>query len=307
MKTPESLLEATRMFDSVDKAHDYLTKLRWSDGVIGCPGCGCSENYYLATQKRWKCKGCSKQFSVKVGTIFESSPIGLDKWLIALWLIVNAKNGISSCELSRALKVTQKTAWFMNHRIRLALENGTIETLKGTVGADESYIGGKASNMHYVERMARNERYGSRGSAGKAVVFGMLERGGKVEAKVIDRADQKSATKNILKSVDGHAKLFTDDHGSYQQMGFYYAHSIIHHATEYVRDNVHTNGIENFWSLLKRGLKGTYISAEPYHLQRYVVEQVFRFNHRKENDGGRFVKALNQIAGCRLTYNELTG
>ena len=262
---PQSLLEATRVFNTPEKAHGYLVKLRWSDGVIGCPECACSENYYLKIQKRWKCKACSKQFSVKNGTIFEASPIGLDKWLIAVWLIVNAKNGISSCELARALEVTQKTAWFMNHRIRLALQNGTFETLKGTVEADETCIGGPAEFKHHDKRHEAK----TRPRFGKTVVFGILERGGKVKATAIEKPDRSTVGKHILKNVDGNSKLFTDAFSGSDYMSFYYQHQVINHAYEYVRNNVHTNGIENFWSLLKRSLKGTYVSVEPYHLSRY--------------------------------------
>ena len=306
MNQPKTLMEATRYFSDPDVALEFMVKLRWPNGVA-CPACGCLGAGFLKTRRIWKCRDCGKQFSVKVGTIFEDSPISIDKWLCAIWMISNCKIGVSSYEIHRALGVTQKTAWFMLHRIRLALQNGTVETVKGTIEADETYIGGKAGNMHYAERMARNEIHGSRGSAGKAVVFGMLERGGRVEAKVIKRADQKTAQANLLKHVDGHAKLFTDEHGSYANMSFYFSHSVIHHATQYVKDNVHTNGIENFWSLLKRGLKGTYVSVEPYHLGSYVAEQVFRFNLRKENDATRFMTAASQIVGLRLTYAELTG
>lgn len=306
MKTPESLIEATRMFCNPQKAHDYLTKLRWPEGVIGCPTCGCSENYYLKPQRRWKCKACKRQFSVKVGTVFEDSPIGLDKWLIALWLIVNAKNGISSCELARALSVTQKTAWFMLHRIRLALQAGTVEKLSGRVEADETYIGGKARNMHRSRRNAIGVEK-MIGGAGKTIVLGMLERGGKVVTHVIKNPTRKTMVKHLTRHIDGYSALFTDGHRGYDDMGFYFQHQIVDHAVEYVRGNVHTNGMENYWSLLKRTLGGTYVSVEPFHLFRYLDEQAFRFNNRKDSDGERFVSALGGIAGRRLTYFELTG
>jgi transposase-like protein len=195
MRSPQSLLEATRLFSNPDTAHAYLRDLRWPDGVIPCPNCAGTGHYYLANQRRWKCKICKKQFSVKVGTIFEDSPLGLDKWLIGTWLITNAKNGISSCELARGLEVTQKTAWFMLHRIRLAMQNGTIEKLADDGEVDETYIGGKARNMHPY---TRRRKITGTGGKDKAVVMGMLERGGPVIAQVIGRP-KKPVLQGIVK------------------------------------------------------------------------------------------------------------
>ncbi|MBX3114528.1 MAG: IS1595 family transposase [Fimbriimonadaceae bacterium] len=301
---PTTLMEAVTKFSNEDKAFEFAVNLRWPGGVI-CPMCGCKEHSFLSTRKTWQCKGCNKQFSVKKGSIFEDSPIKLGKWLIAMWLIANAKNGISSYELHRSIGVTQKTAWFMLHRIRLAMQSGSMELLKGTVEADETYIGGKSKNMHAWRREACR-LYGQRFS-NKTAVFGMMERGGRVEAKIIENNDRKTLGRVITSRVDGYAKLFTDAHTGYDNMKFYYEHHIIQHAREYVRGNVHTNGIENFWSLLKRTINGTYVSVEPIHLSRYLAEQVFRFNNRKINDAGRFITAMTQISGKRLTYSELTG
>lgn len=304
MKHPESLIEATRLFSTPEKAHEYLKSLRWPDGVVGCPTCGNTEHYYLATQKRWKCKACKRQFSVKVGTIFEDSPISLDKWLIAVWLIVNAKNGISSCELSRSLEVTQKTAWFMLHRIRLAMQMGTFEKLSGEVEVDESYIGGKARNMHHGPRRRLHSKGGG---MGKAIAMGFLERGGRVKAKVIGGTDRKTMQREVFAHVDEMAKIFTDGATGYKDLSFYYQHQTIDHAIQYVRGNVHTNCIENFWSLLKRSLGGTYVSVEPFHLFRYLDEQAFRYNERKATDRDRFMLVTSNIAGKRLTYSVLIG
>jgi transposase-like protein len=249
----------------------------------------------------WNCNGCRRQFSAKIGTIFEDSPIKFSKWLPAMWLIVNCKNGISSCELARDLKVTQKTAWFMLHRIRLAMRNGSL-ILSGEVEADETYIGGKARNMHKEQRAKVRT-----GTMGKITVMGMLERGGKVVANVIQNPTRQTLRDNILGTVDETAKLFTDAHSGYDGLSFHYQHSVINHAVEYVNGNVHTNGIENFWSLLKRGLGGTYISVEAFHLFRYIDEQAFRFNSRKASEADRFTSALSQVVDRRLTYKELIG
>jgi transposase-like protein len=300
-KTPKTLIEATRMFADEDVAFEQVKNLRWPNGVR-CPMCGHGEHSFLSTRKTWQCKGCNKQFSVKKGSIFEDSPIKLDRWLIAMWLIANAKNGISSYELHRSLGVTQKTAWFMLHRIRLAMQNGTFEKLCGEVEVDETYIGGKARNMH-PEKRARVKT----GTMGKTAVMGMLERGGKVQAKVIDKPDRKTLQREVKGRVDGTAKLYTDGHSGYDGLGFYYQHMVVDHAVEYVRGNVHTNGIENFWSLLKRTIGGTYVSVEPFHLFRYIDEQAFRFNSRKGTDSDRFESALSGIDGRRLTYKNLTG
>ena len=251
----------------------------------------------------WRCNGCKKQFSVKTGTIFEESPISFSKWLPAMWLIVNAKNGISSCELARALKVTQKTAWFMLHRIREAMDAGTFDKLQGLVEADETFVGGKAKNMHKWQREGMG-----RGSKGKAAVHGMIERGGKVVATTVPNLEGPTLRGNIHKHVDRDAVIFTDEFKAYDLLNKRFVHKVIDHTQGYVlEDGTHTNTIENFWSLLKRGLHGTYISVEPFHLFRYVNEQVFRFNERKETDSYRFYKALSMVVNKRLTYNELTG
>ena len=257
-------------------------------------------------------KDCHKQFSVKTGSVFEDSPIPLDKWLTAVWLVVNCKNGVSSYEIMRDLKVTQKSAWFMLHRIRLALREGNFEKIGGTEGGpvemDETFIGGKVKNMHKRKKPVKASK--GRGIAGKAIVVGMLERKGRVCAEVVMDRTQAILHAVAQKHLADGTTLITDEWGGYEGIDF--EHEIINHADTYVRDLVHTNGIENFWSLLKRGLNGTYISVEPFHLFRYIDEQAFRYNNRATkdnplNDADRFVLAVSQIAGKRLTYAELTG
>jgi transposase-like protein len=321
MELPKSLVEAIEYFSDEQRCIDTVAYMRWPDGNPTCPDCGNQKPYYLASQKRWKCSfgKCGRQFSVKVGTIFEDSPISLKKWLPAMWLICNCKNGISSHELARDLKVTQKTAWFMLQRLRLALKD--VPTHKfgfgGPVEADETFIGPIPSRMH-KDRKAKyysQKRQGQRGElyVGKTAVHGMLDRElRQVRAKVIPNIKRETLQNAVLQQVTPFAKLYTDEATGYDGMEKKFVHKIVNHSLEYVRGQVHTQGIENFWSLLKRGLKGTYVAVEPFHLDRYLDEQVFRFNNRatKDNpltDADRFALALSQIVNKRLTYAELTG
>lgn len=306
MKHPKTLQQAVIYFNDSDNCLNYMASRRWPNGAV-CPTCGREDVTFLSNQKKWQCKSAhaKRQFSVKTGTIFEDSPLGLDKWLIAVWMITNCKNGISSYEVHRAIGVTQKTAWFMIHRIRVAMECGSFEKLSGEVECDETYIGGKSKFMHAKKRKALNM---TRGYEQKTGVMGMLQRGGKVKATVIKQADTRTLLGLVNQNVEYGSTVMTDDAGGYRNMSEEdYIHEIINHAVEYVRGNVHTNSIENFWSLLKRSIKGTYVSVEPSHLQKYVEEQVFRYNERKGDDGQRFHKITSQVAGKRLTYAELTG
>jgi transposase-like protein len=247
-----------------------------------------------------------------VGTIFEDSPISLDKWLVALWMVVNCKNGISSYEVGRALGLTQKSAWFVLHRLRLALQTASLVKLGGegkTVEVDETYIGGLSRNMH---KAVRARKIKGTGGKDKTLVVGFLERGGKVRTSVPGNRRKKTLHREVKQNVGVGSILFTDALPSYNDLESDYAHKVIDHAVAYVDGAVHTNGMENYWSLLKRGIKGTYVSVEPFHLFRYLDEQAFRFNNRatKENpmnDGDRFQLALSQIAGKRLTFAEVTG
>jgi len=314
MKEPKTLQQAIEHFADPERAFIYAVNWRWPDGVITCPRCGHDKHSFIKTRLLWFCKGCKKQFTVKVGTIFEDSPIPLDKWMTAMWMVVNCKNGVSSHELHRSLGVTQKSAWFMLHRIRLAMQDETTGKLggNGPVEMDETFVGGKVKNMHKARKpkpiATRTARLS--GSIGKTIVVGMLERKGRVKAQVVLDRTQAVLHGLIHKHVATGTTLMTDEHGGYK--GTDYEHEIINHANEYVNGLIHTNGIENFWSLLKRGLNGTYVSVEPFHLFRYIDEQAFRFNNRatKDNkltDSDRFTLALSQVAGKRLTYQELTG
>jgi transposase-like protein len=314
---PKSLLQATRYFADVDVCVDFVASMRWPNGAI-CPHCNGSKVSYLSTRRIWKCmnRDCHKQFSVKTGSIFEDSPLPLDKWLTAVWLVVNCKNGISSYEIMRDLHVTQKSAWFMLHRIRLALREGNWEKMGGSdsgpVEVDEAFIGPDLRKMHADKRLNRMTAMNGRN---KTVVMGMLDRDArKVRAKMVPNARRETLLNEILNSIKDRSTIYTDRAPAYDHLGTLqdYVHETVNHVEEYVRGQVHTQGIENFWSLLKRGLKGTYVAVEPFHLDRYVDEQVFRYNNRATkdnplNDADRFVLAVSQIAGKRLTYAELTG
>lgn len=323
---PKSLQAAIQYFSSPDNCLHYVVARRWADGVV-CPTCGSREVHFIPTRRLWECKAkhAKRQFSVKVGTVMEDSAIPLDKWLCAFWMVANCRNGVSSYEIGRALQVTQKSAWFMLHRIRLAMQESSTTKLGGSgnpVEIDETFIGGKARNMHSSRRLkfyqargdtpdwksTSNARY-----AGKSVVMGMLERGTRVRAAVIPERKKPIVQQIIRDCVAPGTEVHTDEFVGYLGLSDEYAHQVINHLDGYVREHVSTNGIENFWSLLKRGLNGTYVAVEPFHLFRYVDEQSFRFNNRKDalgsnlSDAERFSIAVSQIVGKRLTYEQVTG
>jgi transposase-like protein len=308
MDTPKTLQQAIQYFSNFENCQQFMIGIRWYDGKVRCPQCDSEKVSYLEKARVWKCyeKHPRQKFSLKVGTIFEDSAISLEKWLPAAWLIVNCKNGISSYELARDLGVTQKTAWFMLHRIRTAMQTGTfIAKLGGAVEVDETFIGGKARNMHLAQR---KRRITGTGMKDKTAVLGFLQRGGEVRTSVIENRRKPLLQSEVKKHVEAGAALYTDALQSYSGLQAHYAHEVIDHAVKYVDGKVHTNGLENFWSLLKRGIRGTYVSVEPFHLFRYLDEQTFRYNNRKlENDGERFREAMRHIVGKRLTYAHLTG
>jgi len=336
-KFPTTLLEATRYFADEKRCIDTVASLRWPDGKPTCPKCGVAEgkreHFWLDTQKRWKCYACRKQFSVKVNSIFEDSAVSLDKWLTALWMLCNCKNGISSYEIARDLKLTQKSAWFVLQRLRTVLQTQTVEKMGGENGnpteIDETFVRGSPRNRHFGERMktaqsVKNEdgvmvknphfRENRGRRSDKAAVFGVLDREARrVRACVIPGIQRDVLQNLILENVSKGSRVYSDGLREYMGLGALgFVHETMNHIEGYVRGEVHKNGIENFWSLLKRSLRGTYVGVEPFHLDRYVTEQVFRFNNRTAednplNDGDRFALALSQISGERLTFAELTG
>jgi transposase-like protein len=322
MGMPKTLLEAVKYFASPENCREYLVSRRWPNGVR-CPQCGSESVYFDSSRNGWECKTRhpKRKFTLKTGTIFEDSALGLDKWLPCVWIIANAKNGVSSHEIARSLGVTQKTAWFMLQRIRLAMQDDTDGKggkLGGEVEVDETYIGGKARNMHYAKRrMLMESTLDQRGNpskknrwAGKTAVLGLLERGkdgkSRVRTKTIPDVRQHRMHQEVRENVAAGSTVFTDALHSYNGITKYdYAHEVIDHAEAYARENVHTNGLESYWSLLKRALHGTYISVEPFHLFRYLDEQAFRFNNRVLSDAQRFSIVVMGIIGKRLTYAQL--
>ncbi|HEX6803155.1 MAG TPA: IS1595 family transposase [Terriglobales bacterium] len=323
---PKSLQEAILYFSDPKNCREYMVARRWPDGVT-CPRCGSKNVIFLEKYNRWHCreKHSAPQFTLKTGTIFEDSPIGLDKWLTAMWLIVNSKNGVSSWEIHRALKVTQKTAWFMLHRIRLALQDQQVGKLGGPdseIECDETFVGQKSQNMHKSRKLRFHQlrnQYQDKNTPmssryyGKTAVMGMLDREQrKVRATVVPNTKRETLQSIIFNEIEHGSKLYTDQMVSYDKLAQKYAHEVVNHLEGYVQGRVHTNGMENFWSLLKRSLHGSYVAVEPFHLFRYVDEQVFRYNNRATkdnplNDSDRFDLAVRQIVGKRITYKELTG
>jgi len=324
MGSPKTLLEAIQHFSDEQVCIDAVAEMRWPDGPI-CPECDTANPYYLKTQKRWKCRECRIQFSVKRGSIFEDSPISLTKWLPAMWLLVNCKNGVSSYELHRDLGVSQKTAWFMLHRLRLVIKTPTAglqvgSSNGGEVEVDETYVGGKVKNMHKRRKLDIQRKHSETPKwkatdryPGKTAVMGILDRDTrKVRAKVVPNTRRVTLQNEILKNVTPGSAVYTDQAIAYDTLKQNFIHETVNHIETYVDGKVHTNGLENFWALTKRTLAGTYVAVEPFHLDRYLDEQMFRFNNRATkdnplNDSDRFLLALSQVANKRLTYAELTG
>ena len=306
---PKTLQDAIVFFSDPDRALAFAIVLRWLDGKIDCPRCGSCHHSFISTRRIWFCKGCHKQFTIKVGTIFEDSPLGMDKWMTAVWLICNCKNGISSYEIARDLGITQKSAWFMMHRIRGAMESGSFNKLSGEIEADETFIGGKARNMHVSKRQ---RRITGTGGKDKTAVMGLLERGGRVRTVVVGNRRKNVLQGEVRKHVEAGSALYTDALLSHEGLATDYAHQVIDHAVKYVEGKIHTNGLENFWSLLKRGISGTYVSVEPFHLFRYLDEQSFRYNNRSTpeqtmTDADRFHAVMGNVFGHRLTWKQLPG
>jgi transposase-like protein len=315
MEAPETLQGAIAFFADPERAFQAAVEFRWPGGNVSCPRCGEAKHSFVKTRKIWFCYVCKKQFTVKVGTVMEDSPIGLDKWMTAIWMLANCKNGISSYELGKTLGIRQNSAWFMLHRIREAMKDNPDFKMGGDEGGpvevDETFVGGKLKNMHIGKR----KRFAKAGHGDdKAIVMGMLERNTrKVRTKVIPHVRRDVLQAEILNQISPRSVVFTDAHKGYAGLAEQeFVHGTVSHMNEYVRGSIHTQGIENFWSLLKRTLNGTYVAVEPFHLSRYADEQAFRFNNRstKKNpltDADRFALVMSQVAGRRLTYAELTG
>jgi len=324
MKGPQTLQEAIQFFSDYDNCRLFMIMVRWSDGKVRCPACNSEKVTYLEKARLYRCyeKHPKQKFSLKVGTVFEDSPLPLEKWLPATWLLASCRSGISSYEIHRALGVTQKSAWFMMHRIRLAMQSGSFAKMGGPgceIESDETFVGGKAKNMHASRRaqfkVARETSMtGDANYVNKTPVWGVLDREQrKVRATVVGKVNRKALQTAVLDQVAPGSSIFTDEASVYKSLPKEYTHEFVNHMEKYVDGRVHTNGLENFWSLLKRGLNGTNVAVEPFHMQRYLDEQMFRYNNRKDENGRklpdaeRFTPALSQIAGKRLTFAEVTG
>ncbi|MGB8770952.1 MAG: IS1595 family transposase [Candidatus Korobacteraceae bacterium] len=324
MKSSKTLQQAIQFFSDPENCREFMISVRWPDGVVRCPHCDGENVTFLAKAHLYKCnaKHERQKFSLKVGTVMEDSALPLEKWLPALWLIASCKNGISSWEIHRALGVTQKTAWFMLHRARLAMKGEGMKlggSDGGPVEVDETFVGGKIANTHKSKKLHLQQvRSGIRnrdafGHIGKTAVMGMLDRDlRQVRCKVVPNIRREALQNAVLEHVHCGSKVYTDTHGAYDRLQNDFVHEMVNKAESYVREQVHVNGMENFWSLLKRTLKGTYVAVEPFHLERYLDEQMFRYNNRATrdnplNDADRFHAVLAQIVGRRLTYAELTG
>jgi hypothetical protein len=323
---PKTLQEAVIYFSDPDNCVNFLISRRWPDGVVRCPRCQSEKVTYMQSRRVWQCRArhAKAQFSIKVGTIFEDSALGLDKWLTAMWMIANCKNGVSSHEIAASLGITQKSAWHLLHRIRLVMRNHEFGSKLGNndggsgVETDETFIGGTLKNMH-KDRAANIQRTFDRDNSNpdqavyykgnKTPVIGMFDRDSRqVRAKVVPNVRRDTLQKEILKNVKHGSNVFTDEAVVYDTLRRRYIHETVNHAETYVKGNVHTNSLENFWSLVKRNLAGTYVAVEPFHLDRYLDEQVFRFNHRINHTAQtRFNKMISQIVGRQLTYAKLTG
>ena len=295
----ETLFQMMAAFPDEQSAIDHFTAIRWADSAY-CPLCGSTRVYHFSDKRTHKCGDCRKRFSIKVGTIFEDSKIELRKWMMAIWLITSHKKGIASTSLAKDLGVTQKTAWFMLHRLRHAIRTQSFnKPLDGEVEIDETYVGGKAANRH------KGDPKNGPGTSGKTPVIGAMERGGNVVATVIDRASTDNLDAFAHAVITPGAKVSTDEHAGYRHLGRTFEHGVVRHSPgEYSRDGIHTNGIEGYWALLKRQIVGIHHFVTPKHLNRYVNESAWRFNLRNAGEGER-VNALLAETNGRLRYKEL--
>lgn len=305
-----NLIQFYQKFGTEEQCQDFIFKSRWANGVT-CPKCGeIGVKTYKLASGRYKCASCRSTFTVRTRSVFEDSPVSLQKWLLAIYLCGSYKKGISSIQLGKFIDVTQKTAWFMLQRIRCVYENDSFELLDGEVEMDEAYIGGKDSNKHYSKRLKTLTGKGAQGHGSKnskAPVVGMVERGGNLRAIATKDTGSNTLMTLARKHIDINATIYTDEHMPYRtlpKLGFKHE-SVNHGVKEFVNGMASTNTAESFWSHLKRGINGIYHHVSAKHLQRYCDEYSYRWNTRDMTDGERFEDWFNRVNGKRLTYNSL--
>ena len=297
----DSLFDLMEAFPDEQTCVDHFRSIRWRDGEF-CPHCGGNRIYHFSDRKTFKCGDCRQRFSIKVGTIFEDTKLPLRKWFMAIWLITNHPKGIASTTLGKDLKITQKTAWFVLHRLRHAARTKSFNApLKGTVEVDETYVGGKEKNKH-----AKDRKGGTQGGAGKEIVLGVIERDGELRMAVVEDLKAPTVQTYVCENVAKGATLMTDEHGSYAGLGKDYMHHTVNHgAGEYVRAYcIHTNSIESVWAILKRQIIGIHHWVSPKHLSRYATEMAWRFNHRDMTVVDRMNAIFGGMEG-RLRYRTL--